>query len=40
MLFIPSRAGVSHKPDEYSTPESIAVGTQVLALTLAKLANE
>jgi ureidoglycolate amidohydrolase len=40
MLFIPSRAGVSHKPDEYSTPESIAVGTRVLALALAKLANE
>jgi ureidoglycolate amidohydrolase len=40
MLFIPSRAGVSHKPDEYSTPESIAAGTRVLALALAKLANE
>lgn len=40
MLFIPSRAGVSHKPDEYSTPESIAAGIRVLALALAKLANE
>jgi N-carbamoyl-L-amino-acid hydrolase len=40
MLFIPCRNGVSHRPDEYSTPESIALGTRVLALTLAQLANE
>jgi ureidoglycolate amidohydrolase len=40
MIFIPCRAGVSHRPDEYSTPESIALGTRVLALTLAKLAAE
>ena len=40
MIFIPCRAGVSHRPDEYATPESITVGTRVLALSLAKLANE
>jgi len=40
MIFIPCRAGVSHRPDEYSTPESIALGTRVLALTLARLAAE
>jgi len=40
MVFIPCRAGVSHRPDEYSTPEAIALGTRVLALALAKLANE
>jgi len=40
MIFIPGRNGVSHRPDEYSTPESIALGTRVLALALAKLANE
>ena len=40
MLFIPCRNGVSHRPDEYSTPESIVLGTRVLALTLARLANE
>ncbi len=39
MLFIPCRAGVSHLPDEYSSPEAIAQGTLVLAQTLAKLAN-
>jgi N-carbamoyl-L-amino-acid hydrolase len=38
MLFIPCRAGVSHRPDEYSTPEQITLGTRVLARTLATLA--
>jgi ureidoglycolate amidohydrolase len=40
MLFIPCRNGVSHRPDEYATPVSIALGTRVLARTLAKLASE
>ena len=40
MIFIPCRAGVSHRPDEYSTPESIALGTRILALALARLASE
>jgi len=40
MIFIPCRAGVSHRPDEYATPESIALGTRVLALTLAHLAQQ
>jgi N-carbamoyl-L-amino-acid hydrolase len=39
MLFIPCRNGVSHRPDEYSTPESIALGTRVLARTLATLSS-
>lgn len=38
MLFIPCRNGVSHRPDEYATPEAIVLGTRVLARTLAKLA--
>lgn len=38
MLFIPCRAGVSHRPDEYASPEHIAQGTLVLAETLAHLA--
>ena len=37
MIFIPCRAGVSHRPDEFSTPESIAQGTRILAKTLATL---
>ena len=40
MLFIPCRVGVSHRPDEYATPASIALGTRILALTLAQLAGE
>jgi ureidoglycolate amidohydrolase len=40
MIFIPSRNGYSHRPDEYSSPEAIATGALVLAETLARLANE
>jgi ureidoglycolate amidohydrolase len=40
MLFIPCRAGVSHRPDEYATPESIVLGTRVLGLALARFASE
>jgi len=39
MIFIPCRAGVSHRPDEYASPDAIADGTRVLAETLAKLAS-
>ena len=38
MLFIPCRAGVSHRPDEYASPEAIGQGTLVLAEALAHLA--
>jgi ureidoglycolate amidohydrolase len=38
MLFIPCRGGVSHRPDEYATPDWIAGGVHVLARTLATLA--
>lgn len=37
MLFIPCRDGVSHRPDEYSSPEEISRGVRVLARTLATL---
>jgi len=39
MLFIPCRGGVSHRPDEYASPEWIAGGVDVLARTLARLAG-
>lgn len=39
MLFIPCRGGVSHRPDEYASPESIARGVRALALALAKLSG-
>jgi ureidoglycolate amidohydrolase len=37
MLFIPCRGGVSHRPDEYASPEAIANGARVLAEALAHL---
>jgi N-carbamoyl-L-amino-acid hydrolase len=39
MIFIPCRDGVSHRPDDYSSPEAIARGVEVLALTLLQLAG-
>lgn len=39
MLFVPSRGGVSHRPDEYSSPEAIAQGVLVLAEALASLSS-
>jgi ureidoglycolate amidohydrolase len=38
MIFIPCRNGWSHRPEEFSTPEHIASGAEVLAHTLARLA--
>jgi ureidoglycolate amidohydrolase len=40
MIFIPCRNGVSHRPNEYAAPEDIALGANVLASVLAKLASE
>jgi N-carbamoyl-L-amino-acid hydrolase len=40
MLFIPCRGGVSHRPDEYASPESIEQGTLVLAEALARLSSQ
>ena len=39
MIFIPCRGGVSHRPDEYASPDAIARGVAVLADTLAALAS-
>ena len=35
MIFVPSRAGLSHNPAEDTDPRHIATGAQVLYLTLA-----
>jgi len=40
MIFIPCRAGVSHRPDEYASPSAIMDGTRILASTLATLASD
>lgn len=39
MIFIPCRAGVSHRPDEYASPEAIGQGTLVLAESLARVSS-
>jgi ureidoglycolate amidohydrolase len=39
MIFIPCKDGISHRPDEYASPEAIANGVRCLALTLAELAG-
>ena len=39
MIFVRSQNGLSHCPQEYTAPEDIAAGTQLLARTLWDLAN-
>lgn len=38
MIFVPSRAGISHSPEEYSSPEELAAGLEVLIAILYELA--
>jgi hydantoinase/carbamoylase family amidase len=38
MIFVPSRGGVSHHPDEYTSPQELDQGVAVLAGTLERLA--
>ena len=40
MIFIPCRGGYSHRPDEYSSPNQIKRGVEVLAGALARLAGD
>jgi acetylornithine deacetylase/succinyl-diaminopimelate desuccinylase-like protein len=37
MVFVPSRAGLSHVPEEWTAPGEIATGVQVLAAGLLRL---
>jgi N-carbamoyl-L-amino-acid hydrolase len=37
MIFIPSKNGISHAPSEYSSPEDIANGANVLLQTILTL---
>ena len=34
MIFVPSRGGISHSPEEYSSPVAVELGMRVLAATL------
>jgi hydantoinase/carbamoylase family amidase len=40
MIFVPSTGGISHSPHEYTAPEEIERGVQVLAGTLRILADQ
>lgn len=40
MIFIPCYKGYSHRPDEYSSPEQIAKGVEVLADVLAQASEQ
>ncbi|HSF57217.1 MAG TPA: M20 family metallo-hydrolase [Candidatus Binatia bacterium] len=40
MLFIPSRRGISHSPLEWSEPEDICLGGQLLLDSIIRVANE
>lgn len=40
MVFVPSRGGISHSPDEYTADEDLAVGVQVLIDFLHGMAYE
>jgi acetylornithine deacetylase/succinyl-diaminopimelate desuccinylase-like protein len=40
MLFIPSRRGISHSPLEWSDPEEICLGTQLLLDAIIRATNE
>ncbi|AIQ11872.1 allantoate deiminase [Paenibacillus durus] len=40
MIFVPSRGGISHSPEEYTPPEELAAGLEVLIALLYKLGYE
>jgi N-carbamoyl-L-amino-acid hydrolase len=40
MIFVPSRDGISHSPDEYSSPEDLERGANVLLHAALKLAKQ
>jgi beta-ureidopropionase / N-carbamoyl-L-amino-acid hydrolase len=39
MVFVPSRGGISHNPAEFTEPEDLAAGCQILADVLVELAS-
>jgi N-carbamoyl-L-amino-acid hydrolase len=40
MIFVPSKRGISHSPMEWTDPEDICLGTQLLLETIVRVANE
>ena len=39
MIFVPSKRGISHNPLEWTDPDDIALGTQILMDTIIRVAN-
>jgi len=40
MLFVPSRGGISHSPDEYTEPEHCVIGARVLLEALLRIDSQ
>lgn len=40
MIFVPSLRGISHNPQEWTDPEDIGLGAQLLMETIVRVANE
>lgn len=40
MIFVPCKGGISHHPDEYSSPQQLAAGARVLIASAYQIANE
>jgi len=40
MIFVPSKRGISHNPEEWTHPGDIALGSQLLMETMIRVANE
>jgi len=40
MIFVPSTSGISHNPMEWTDPEDICLGTQLLMETMITVAND
>jgi acetylornithine deacetylase/succinyl-diaminopimelate desuccinylase-like protein len=40
MIFVPSRRGISHNPLEWTAPDDIVLGAQLLMETLIRVGNE
>jgi acetylornithine deacetylase/succinyl-diaminopimelate desuccinylase-like protein len=36
MIFVPSKNGVSHNPEEYTSPEDCALGAEVLCQSVLR----
>jgi len=39
MIFVPSKNGLSHNPEEYTSPQDLEAGTNVLLQTVFGLAE-